>query len=57
MVDINIDNKNAKHLLVLAEAFQVDSLKRFLANYYTKSLSFNNIDGIIATVQLAHGIV
>lgn len=50
-----ISKENAKDLLILAQAFQVDTLKTFISDYFQKVLSYDNIDGLVATAQLAHG--
>ena len=52
--DCEIHSGNSMFLTVLAEAFKIDSLKCFLSVYYQGSISSNNIDGLIQTIQLAH---
>lgn len=52
--DCNINKENLKHLIVLSEAFKVDSLKTYLSAHYQSILTFHDIDGLLYAIQLAH---
>ncbi len=47
---------NCHYLLALAVVFQVDSLKVLLTDYLCRTITVDNVDALVATVQLAHGI-
>ncbi len=41
-------------MVVLAEAFQIDTLKIMLSDYFRKILNIKNIEGLIQTIELSH---
>ena len=49
-----INEVNSKHLLVIAEAFQIQEMKESLSNYYMKSVSINNVNALLGTLELTH---